>query len=84
MLRLKALFVDAESTEFNSKAQFTRSDIQTEGPIFSFYYMRGTVEGGELKGTWNNPGSGATNSVVLWPDTMRYFSSEAQKVLSAV
>jgi hypothetical protein len=80
MLRLKALFVDADPAKFN-RARFTRSNTETIGPFFSLYYLRGTVVGGELQGTWNLPGPSSTNSVVLWPDTMKYFSEVAQQIL---
>jgi hypothetical protein len=82
MLRLRALFVDADPTKFD-RTRFTRSDCETTGPIFSLYYARGTVDGGNLKGTWNLPRPSSTNSVVLWPDTMRYFSNAARRVLRA-
>jgi hypothetical protein len=83
MLRLNALFIDADAKRF-SRERFTRADAQATGPIFSMYYVRGSVGGGELTGTWNLPGPSSTNSVLLWPDTLTYFSEEANRILTAV
>ena len=41
----------------------------------------GTVEEGKIVGKWTLPGPSPSNSVLLWPDTLEYFTSEARKVI---
>jgi len=77
---LKGLFVDENSDNFNDK-DFTRSPLEVEDPIFSMMYLQGTVENGSIQGRWIPPGPSATNSVLLWPDTFKYFAEEAKEIM---
>jgi hypothetical protein len=82
MLRLKGLFVDEK--EGFDKARFTRTEEQIDKrPIFSMYYVRGTVKNGQICGTWNLTAPGSANSALLWAETMKYFSQQALKIINA-
>jgi len=80
MLRLRGLFIDHDSTGIDHH-HFTLREEEIDQPIFSFLYMAGSLKNGELVGTWNAPRASPTNSALLWPETFRYFTSEAEKFL---
>jgi hypothetical protein len=81
MLRLRGLFVDQDPNQ-SERRDFTRTGEQIQDPIFSLMYLQGSVEGKRLRGRWTAPGRSSTNSVLLWPETLKYFMSEASKVIS--
>jgi len=80
MLHLKGLFID-EDPKVANRADFTRSPEEIDDPIFSMMYLHGTVVNGSLAGKWTTPRPGATNSVLLWPDSLKYFSGEAARLM---
>jgi hypothetical protein len=41
-------------------------------------YLRGTIGDGILIDKWTTTGPGTTNSVLLWPETLEYFITEAR------
>ena len=61
--------------------QRSEKEEEIEDPIFSMMYLSGTIIQGKITGRWTPPGPSPTNSVLLWPDTFQYFSSEAQKII---
>jgi len=80
MIYIRGLFVDEDSRLFNDR-DFIRKEKEIEDPIFSMMYLSGTVKKGKILGRWTPPGPSPTNSVLLWPDTLQYFSLEAQKII---
>jgi hypothetical protein len=79
MLRLRGLYIDANPAQVDSE-NFERLDEHIDDPIFSMMYLHGSIKEGELVDKWTTPGPSATNAVLLWPDTLEYFASEAKKV----
>lgn len=77
---LRGLFVDENPENFNDK-DFTRSLSEVEDPIFSMTYLSGTVKNGSIQGFWIPPGPSPTNSVLLWPDTFKYFAEKAKEIM---
>jgi hypothetical protein len=42
--------------------------------LMTFWYANGVFAAdGRIEKTWNPPGPGSTNSVFIWPETMRFF-----------
>jgi hypothetical protein len=80
MIYIRGLFVDEDARLFNEK-DFIRKEEEMEDPIFSMMYLNGTITQGKITGRWTPPSPSSTNSVLLWPDTLQYFSSEAQKII---
>lgn len=80
MFYIRGLFVDEDPNVFNVR-DFIRKEEEMEDPIFSMMYLRGTIKQGKITGRWTPPGPSPTNSVLLWPVTFQYFSSEAQKII---
>ena len=79
MMRLRGLCVDGEPHISDPK------DFQVEfdphhAAVYSLLYFKGTVQGGEITGPWTSPRSSPTNSVLLWPDALRYFVAEIRAV----
>jgi len=79
MFHLRGLIV-FESLEGIDKNQFGRNKTDTDDPIFSMMYLRGSVKDGMIDGPWTPPGP-AINSVFLWPTVFRHFYTEAEKVI---
>ena len=75
MLELETLLVDQDARAFN-KSLFRLARIGRE-QVFTFLYLSGSVTNGYLTGTWNFPRPSATNSVLLWPQTLAYFMEQA-------
>lgn len=82
MLHLRGLLIEHDRASVDDK-DFGRKVTDIDDPIFSMMYLRGSVKGGKLSGTWTTPRPSATNSVLLWPDSFRYFMSEAEKILGS-
>jgi len=80
MIHLCGLFVDQSLNKYNDM-DFIRKKEEIEDPIFSMMYLSGTISQGKIAGKWTAPRPSPTNSVLLWPDTFQYFSSEAQKII---
>lgn len=80
LMHLRGLFVDEDPNNFNVR-DFHRSAIEVEDPIFSMMYLSGTVQDGNLRGRWTAPRASATNSVLLWPHTFKYFTEQVEVVL---
>ncbi len=81
LLHLRGLFIDEDPERFD-RHDFTRRPGETDDPIFSMMYLRGTVTNGHLDGQWTPPGPSPTNSVLLWPDAFRYFQQQAQSLMN--
>jgi hypothetical protein len=82
MLQLRALFVDDDPSRFD-RQKFTRSTSENTEPIFSFLYLSGSIQGGELTGKWTTPPSSPTNSALLWPKSLDHFLKGIESVRSA-
>ena len=82
MLHLRGLFIDEDRQSYDEK-DFIRKEEEIDDPIFTMMYLTGTVKQGEIVDTWNLPPPAAANAALLWPDTLRYFYSEAQKIMAA-
>ena len=80
MIYIRGLFVDEDPQLFDDR-DFIRKEEDMEDPILSMMYLSGTITHGKITGRWTPPGPSPTNSVLLWPDTFQYFSSEAQKII---
>lgn len=72
LLRLNGLFVDADPSSVN-RNDFQIKKSETDGPIYEFLYLGGTIVNGNLSGRWSPPPVSPTNAALLWPDAMRYF-----------
>jgi hypothetical protein len=83
MLYLRGLFVDEEPSKFDARA-FLRGPTDTEDPIFSMTYLKGTLRNGALQGRWTVPGPSPTNSVLLWPAAFKYFAERAQIIMDRI
>jgi hypothetical protein len=81
MLHLRGLFVDENPRRFK-RDDFVRTDDAIVEPIFSMMYVHGSISGGALVEKWLPPGASFTNSVLLWPDSMKYFAEKATEVMS--
>lgn len=80
MIHVRGLFIDDDPASVNEQ-DFVKNEEDIENPVFSMMYLSGTVNGGKIVGRWTPPGPSPTNSVLLWPETLEYFSSEAKKVI---
>ena len=80
MLHLRGLFVDADPSRFDQR-DFVRSPADIDDPIFSMMYLSGTLREGAIRGRWTPPGPSPTNSVLLWPDTFKYFADRAREIM---
>lgn len=80
MMHLRGLFVDADPASVDSR-DFLYDLAEADDPIFSVMYLAGGIGDGALTGRWTAPGPSSTNGVLMWPDVMRYFSSEADRVM---
>jgi len=83
MLQLRGLFVDEEKNDIDED-NFTRMINQFNEPIFSMLYLNGSIANGELTGKWTAPRASPTNSVLLWPDTLKYFTDNAFEVIHSM
>lgn len=79
MIHIHGLFIDEDPRSFNDE-DFVRKEREIEGPIFSMMYLNGTISQGQISGKWTTPGPSPTNSVLLWPETLDYFSSMAKQI----
>ena len=79
MLRLRGLSVDGKPP-IGDPDDFEIRLAEGHENIFTFVHYAGSVKGGRLDGTWNPPGPGSTNSVLLWPDAFKYLVDEANKL----
>ncbi len=60
-------------------SSFTYHKAQTHEPVFlTSYTPNGWVENGRIVGKWTPP----RNSVVLWPEALKYFHEKAMDVLA--
>jgi hypothetical protein len=82
MFYIRGLFIDENPHSFDEK-NFFRKEEEIEDPIFSMLYLHGTVINGKISGRWTPPSPSSTNSVLLWPDTFKYFSREAEKIIKS-
>ena len=72
LMGLKGLLIDANPDQYD-KSNLTL-DIQRDyETIYSLLYLAGSVSKGQLIGRWTSPNPSSTNSLLLWPDTLRYF-----------
>jgi hypothetical protein len=72
MMRLKALFTDQDPKGID-RNDFKLKANEGKDPIYTITYLNGSIEKGELSGTWNLPPRSPTNSALLWCDTIRFF-----------
>jgi len=81
MFYLKCIFDDKDPSKINNQNFHIKlSDIID--PVFSMTYLSGTVLNGSIQGKWTAPAPSSTNSVLLWPDTFRYFIEIANNILN--
>ena len=80
LLHLRGLFIDEDRGRFNEQ-DFIRTPAEIDDPIFSMMYLRGTIKGSHLEGKWTPPGPSPTNSVLLWPDALKYFWQQAKNII---
>lgn len=80
MLHLKGLFIDEDPNAFDRR-EFTRCSADVDDPIFSMMYLKGTIRDGKLVDKWTTPGPSSTNSVLVWPETLKYFADEASRLM---
>ena len=73
MLRLRGLLIDHKDDHLDCN-DFTINPEKVEESIFTFTSFAGSIEKGELSGTWRPPGPSPTNSVLLWPNVLDHFT----------
>lgn len=72
LLRLRSLLTGQQDDDFDRNDFIIDHEGENE-PIFTFVYFNGSIENGQLSGTFTAPGPAATNSVLLWPVDFDYF-----------
>ncbi len=82
MMHLRGLFVDADPATVDPR-DFLYDLAEADDPIFSVMYLAGGIADGALTGRWTAPGPSSTNGVLMWPEVMKYFCSEADRVMQA-
>lgn len=83
LFRVNMIFVDIESKSIN-KRNFSKAINEINDVVYTYLYAKGSIDSGELIGTWNAPSLSPTNSALLWPDTLNYFHSEIIKYDSEI
>jgi hypothetical protein len=78
LLLTRDLFTDVDPKDQDRK-DFEIKGITERPFVYSMLYASGSVNAGELVGTWNPPGPGSTNSLFLWKDTFSYFVSRINR-----
>jgi len=63
--------------------RFAVDNVACGPPVFSFYYVIGTIKNGDIFGKWTLPPPSSTNSVFLWPEAMTFFTEQANRVLAS-
>lgn len=81
MLCLRGILIDESPTEYDKKS-FPVPNSKIHKFIFSFMYLNGGLKDGLIEGKWTTPGLGAANGVLLWPETLEYFSEKAKEMMS--
>lgn len=72
LMRLRGLLIDADPNKYE-KSHLELDAQDNYDIIYTLLHLSGSVSKGRLVGTWNPPGPSPTNSVLLWPDTLKYF-----------
>ncbi|MBK8847118.1 MAG: hypothetical protein IPO27_11430 [Bacteroidetes bacterium] len=73
MYRLNILFNGIQSNGID-KISFVYLD-KTEA-IYTMLYLYGSFKNGELVGTWNYPGPSPTNALLLWSESLTFFTQQ--------
>jgi hypothetical protein len=47
--------------------------------VFTMLYLNGSFKDGKREGIWNFSGRSPTNSIFLWPETLKYFTEIMKK-----
>ena len=81
LLHLRSLMED-ENPNHHDVKDFKRTDDQIFDPIFTIFYLRGTVKGGKIFDKWTTPSASPTNSVLLWPETAEYFIAKMSELIN--
>lgn len=81
MLCLRGILVDEDPAKYPKKC-FSQSNSKIDKYIFSMMYLHGSVKDGNIEGKWITPGPSSTNAVLLWPETLKYFSEKAKEIMS--
>jgi len=77
LLHLELIVDGVDPTEI-SRERFQVSESDRDGPIYEWLYADGSVNAGQLVGTWSPPRPSSANSPVLWPHVLRYFCASIQ------
>lgn len=80
MLCLRGVLVH-ENPNLYDKVKFTQFNFNIDNFIFPMMYLKGSVKDGLIFGKWTPPGPSPTNAVLLWPETLKYFSDKAVEIM---
>jgi hypothetical protein len=75
LLELRVLLADDDAAEYPRDSFLLPSDRELQ-KAYTFIYLRGSVSRGNLSGRWLAPGPSATNSALLWPESLKWFLSK--------
>lgn len=78
MLRLRGICVDGQP-QLPDVNDFTVTTLPQNENIYTFLYINGTVQGGQIAGQWTAPPRRSTNSALLWPHALKYFIDKAKQ-----
>lgn len=81
MLCLRGILIDESPAKYDKKS-FSVPNAKIDKFIFSMMYLNGGLKEGHIDGKWITPGLGTTNGVLLWPETLEYFSKKAKEIMS--
>ena len=82
LLRLRSVLNRYDTHEARPPESFPIDEDEFKKPICTVAHFRDArVDNGELKGKWDVPGVGATNSTLVWPEEWDYFCQCNRKPL---
>ena len=74
LLELKQILED-DINKYD-RTNFTLENYNDDQSVFTFLYLHGSVKNGRITDTWVFPGPSPTNSVLLWPKALEFFTNK--------
>ena len=74
LLRLRRVLNEDAAGKVRPPHDFQTNENKNQEPIYTVTYFRGSVAKGHMTDTWMAPPQSATNSTLVWPDVLRFFS----------
>lgn len=76
LLRLRELHHGVPVSEYDKDSFFVEDD-EEKSTVHSITYVRGSIEDGDVTGTWNFPGSNQT-AALLWQNHFEFFKQQIE------